>query len=77
MKQTMKTLRLRSGKRAEDIAAAIPAAISSLGAWETLQYPPRGTPLRLKRMMEVYGCTFEELCEAEEACLEAKNKCLS
>lgn len=61
----MKQLRIRAGKRAEDIAVELGVAISTVRNWEQLKTSPRMTPANLKRLMEVYGCTFEELVQAE------------
>ncbi len=65
----MKDLRLRSGKRAEEIAVELNVAVSTVRNWDQLATAPRMTALGFKRLMEVYGCTFEELVEAT---LEAK-----
>ena len=62
----MKQLRVRSGKRAEEIAAELGVAMSTVRNWEQLRNVPRMTPAGLKRLMEVYQCTFDELVEAEE-----------
>lgn len=70
----MKDLRIRSGKRVEDIASQLPAAISSVRAWEQMLYMPKGTPLWMARIAKVYGCTFEELCKAERSCNKARKK---
>ncbi len=61
----MKELRIRAGKRAEEIAAELGVAISTVRNWEQLKNVPRMTPKGLKHLMEVYGCTFEELIQAE------------
>lgn len=62
----MKELRQRSQKRAEEIAAELGVAISTVRNWEQHKTAPRMTPVALKRLMEVYGCTFEELVQAEK-----------
>lgn len=61
----MKQLRQRSGKRAEEIAAELGVAMSTVRNWEQLRTVPRMTPASLKRLMEVYNCTFDELVQAE------------
>ena len=66
----MKSLRLRAGKRAEEIAVELNVAVSTVRNWDQLVTMPRMTPAGLQRLMEVYGCTFEELVAAE---LEAKS----
>lgn len=66
----MKQLRLRSGKRAEEIAAELGVAMSTVRNWEQLKNAPRMTPLGLDALMIVYCCTFEELRQAEIESLE-------
>lgn len=61
----MLRLRIRAGKRAEDIAVELGVAISTVRNWEQLKNVPRMTPKGLQRLMEVYSCTFEELIQAE------------
>ncbi|MDJ0579066.1 helix-turn-helix transcriptional regulator [Crocosphaera sp.] len=62
----MKELRLRSGKRAEEVAVELDVAVSTIRNWEQLKNAPRMTPLKLQQLMDVYGCTFDELVEAEK-----------
>jgi putative transcriptional regulator len=66
----MKDLRLRIGKRAEEVAVELGVAISTVRNWDQLVTVPRMTPVGLKRLMDVYQCTFDELVQAEK---EAKN----
>jgi len=61
----MKRLRLRSEKRAEEVAAELGIAISTLRNWEQQKNVPRMTPKGLQKLMEIYDCTFEELIQAE------------
>ena len=61
----MKDLRIRAGKRAEEIAVELGVAISTVRNWEQLKNVPRMTPKSLQRLMQVYGCTFEDLIQAE------------
>lgn len=68
----MKDLRIRIGKRAEDIASELGVAISTVRNWEQLKTVPTMTPKELKRLMDAYSCTFDELIEAEDEKL-AKN----
>lgn len=63
----MKDLRLRSGKRAEEIAVELGVAVSTVRNWDQLVTVPRMTPAGLLRVMQVYGCTFDELVLAEKA----------
>lgn len=67
----MKQLRQRANKRAEEIAAELGVAISTVRNWEQHKTMPRMTPAGLKRLMDVYGCTFEELVEAEQESVDA------
>ena len=62
----MKDLRIRSGKRAENIAVELDIAISTVRNWDQLKTVPRMTPSGFKKLMEVYGCTLDELVEAEK-----------
>lgn len=61
----MKQLRMRAGKRAEEIAVELGVAISTVRNWEQFKTAPRMTPANLKRLMDVYQCTFDELVQAE------------
>ena len=61
----MKDLRIRAGKRAEEVAAELGVAISTVRNWEQLKNAPRMTPQGFQHMMEVYNCTFDELLQAE------------
>lgn len=70
----MKQLRIRSGKRAEDIASLLNVAMSTVRNWEQLKNAPRMTPLGMQKMMEVYGCTFEDLVQAEKEVIEVSEK---
>jgi putative transcriptional regulator len=67
----MKQLRIRSGKRAEEIAAELGVAMSTVRNWEQLRNVPRMTPSGLQKLMKVYRCTFEELVQAEIESVEA------
>lgn len=63
----MKDLRLRVGKRAEEIAVELGVAVSTVRNWDQLKTVPRMTPVGLQKLMKVYQCTFEELVQAEQA----------
>lgn len=63
----MKELRVRSGKRAEEIAVELGVAVSTVRNWDQKKTAPRMTPAGIQKLMNVYGCTFEELLEAEKA----------
>lgn len=62
----MKELRLRSGKRAEEIAVELGVAVSTVRNWDQLKTAPRMTPKGLAKLMKVYNCTFEELLQAQQ-----------
>lgn len=62
----MKELRLRAGKRAEEIAVELGVAISTIRNWEQMRNVPRMTPMGFKKLMQVYDCTFEELLQAQQ-----------
>lgn len=62
----MKDLRLRSGKRAEEIAVELGVAVSTVRNWDQLKTVPRMTPTGFQKLMEVYNCTFEELIQAQK-----------
>lgn len=70
----MKQLRLRANKRAEEIAADLGVAISTVRNWEQLKFVPRMTPKDMKKLMDVYKCTFDELVEAEEEMEKEESK---
>ncbi|PMB08208.1 transcriptional regulator [Fischerella thermalis CCMEE 5273] len=61
----MKDLRLRVGKRAEEIAVELGVAVSTVRNWDQSKTVPRMTPAGLQKLMSVYNCTFEELVQAE------------
>ena len=63
----MKDLRLRSGKRAEEIAVELGIAVSTVRNWDQLKTMPRMTPVNMQRLMDVYQCNLGELIEAEKA----------
>ena len=62
----MKQLRLRTGKRAEEVAVELNVAVSTVRNWDQLKNVPRMTPMKLQQLMEVYNCTFDELLQAEK-----------
>lgn len=62
----MLSLRLRAGKRAEEIAVELNVAVSTVRNWDQLKTAPRMSPTGLKRLMKVYQCTFDELVQAEQ-----------
>lgn len=58
----MKQLREKTKLRTMDVANALDVAESSVRNWEHGRSVPRLEQARL--LLKVYGCTFEELCEA-------------
>lgn len=65
-------LRLRVGKRAEEVAVELGVAVSTVHNWDQLKTAPRMTPMGLQRLMRVYQCTFDELVQAERSANDAK-----
>lgn len=62
----MKNLRLKAGKRAEEIAVELGVAVSTVRNWDQLKNAPRMTPLGLQKLMTTYKCSFEELVQSEK-----------
>lgn len=62
----MKDLRLRVKKKPEQVAVELGVACSTVHNWDTQRTTPRMTPSKMKQLMKVYKCTFEELVKAEE-----------
>jgi len=67
----LKQLAERAGKTAQQIAVEAGVGKSTVDNWHQLLCVPRMSPLRLSRVMGAYGCTFEELIEAERLCVAA------
>ena len=67
----LKQLAERAGKTAQQIAVEAGVGKSTVDNWHQLLCVPRMSPLRLSRVMGAYGCTFEELGEAERLCVAA------
>ncbi len=65
MDMNMKDLRLRVGKKAEEIAVELGVAVSTVRNWDQLKNVPRMTPMGFQKLMLVYQCTFEELLQAQ------------
>lgn len=70
----MKELRLRSGKRAEEIAVEVGVSVSTVRNWDQLVTAPRMTASGFKKLMDVYGCSFDELLEAEQATAQESDR---
>lgn len=62
----MKDLRIRVGKKAEEIAVELGVAVSTVRNWDQLKTAPRMTPMGFEKLMKVYQCTFEELVQAQK-----------
>ena len=63
----MKELRERVGKTAQQIAAELDVALSTVNNWDQLKYPPRMTASGFTKLMSVYECSLEELVDAEKS----------
>lgn len=61
----MKDLRLRAGKKPEEIAVELGVAVSTVHNWDQLRTVPRMTAKGFQKLMQVYQCSFEELAEAQ------------
>ena len=61
----MRELRVRSGKKAEEIAVELGVSVSTVRNWDQGKTAPRMTPMDMQRLMAVYGCSFDELVKAE------------
>ncbi|MEW5857477.1 MAG: helix-turn-helix transcriptional regulator [Cyanobacteriota bacterium] len=61
----MKELRLRTGKKAEEVAVELGISVSTVRNWDQMKTTPRMTPSGIQRLMCVYNCTFDELVNAE------------
>lgn len=68
----MKDLRHRTGKKVEQIASELGVSASTVHNWEQNRNAPRMTASSFKRLMDVYGCTFEELLDAEKEITSSK-----
>jgi transcriptional regulator with XRE-family HTH domain len=62
----MKKLRKRSGKTVQAIAAELGVSVWAVRSWDQRATSPHLTPQGVSRLMQVYGCTLEELVAAEE-----------
>lgn len=61
----MKDLRLRTGKRPEEIAVEMGVAVSTVHNWDQLRSVPRMTAAGFQKLMAAYECTLEDLIKAE------------
>ncbi len=59
---TLAKLRERSSLTQMKLAVALGVSITTISEWENGKKEPRLKHVR--RLIEVLGCTFEELCEA-------------
>ncbi len=60
----LKDLRIRSGLRAEEVAAKLGIALSTLRNWEQGKHRPTMNPEQYYEVTQVYGCTYEEFRNA-------------
>lgn len=66
LEMDMKALRLRTGLNTTKLAAKLNRTEGSVRAWEFGRAVPAFDPRELDNVLEVYGCTMEELCAAIE-----------
>lgn len=59
---TLAKLRERSSLTQMKLAVALGVSITTISEWENGKKEPRLKHVR--RLIEVFGCSFEELCEA-------------
>ncbi|HEY9635045.1 MAG TPA: helix-turn-helix transcriptional regulator [Coleofasciculaceae cyanobacterium] len=59
---TLAKLRERANLTQMKLAVALDVSITTISEWENGKTEPRLKHFRL--LMEILGCTFEELCEA-------------
>ena len=68
----MKQLRERAELKQEEFAQKLGVTVSTVAKWDQMRTFPRLYPSQMKSLMEVLSCTFEELQEAEQAWVAAK-----
>ena len=59
-------LRKRVGLTQRQVAVALDKKVATISDWERRITKPRLTFSETKKMMEVFGCTLDELIEAYE-----------
>lgn len=62
---TFKRLRERAILTQEEVAEAMNRSMSSVSKWDQEIQFPKLRPIELRELMNLFGCTFEELCEAQ------------
>ncbi len=60
----MKALRQSAGLKAEEVAIAIDASISTIRNWEQGRTMPKLRIDQFSKLLSLYGCSFEELEQA-------------
>lgn len=70
---TAVSLRQRIGLTQRQIAQALDVRQSTVSDWERGVSIPNLPPSKIKRMLEVYKCTIDELIEAFETAKQNKN----
>ncbi len=64
-------LRKRVGLTQRQVAIALDKKVQTISDWERRKASPRLTFSETKKMMEIFGCTLEDLIEAYEDSVEA------
>ena len=59
-------LRKRAGLTQRQVARFLDIRETAVSEWERKLSIPRLQPSKIKKMMEIYGCTIDELIEAFE-----------
>lgn len=60
----MKQLRQRAGIRAEEVAYKLDIALSTIRNWEQGRTVPKLRIDQFEALLDLYGCSFEELTAA-------------
>ena len=66
----LRELRERSGLRAEEVAAKLKIALSTLRNWEQGKHKPTMNPDQYYEVTQVYKCTYEEFRSAVNETIE-------
>ncbi|MEP0868894.1 helix-turn-helix transcriptional regulator [Trichocoleus desertorum AS-A10] len=64
-------LRNRTGLTQVQFAIMIGKSPSTVAKWEAGDFVPKGKPSEIKRLMDAYQCTLDELIEAFEGIEDA------
>lgn len=61
---SMKTLRQVSGLSAKEVAEKLEIAVSTVGNWDQGKTLPTLDPIKMLKLVVLYGCSLEELVDA-------------